>query len=395
MLGDTPVYSVSEANRYIKYTLESQAMLQDIWIRGEVSNLSSSAAGHFYFTIKDSNDQIRCVLFRPAFGHEHLSNGAAVVNHGRVSIYEVRGELQLYVDLVQPEGVGESTIEMEELKAKLSAEGLFSESRKRSLPQFPKKIAVITSPYGSVWHDIQNVVSRRYPIVELILVETLVQGDEAANGITKSFAKLNTEDDLDLIILARGGGSAEELQPFNAESVARAIYSSKYPVISAIGHETDYTIADMVSDYRAPTPSAAAELAVPDILEIRSRIHSNLNYSLSLIENSIVRLRQDVNQTISDLKRRQPNTSLWKQKTDELSSKHKTTFQYQLTIVKERLKSYELQLKSLSPYDVLDRGYGFVEKVDPPILISSIKDVQSGDDITITVRDGSFSSEVS
>ena len=245
------------------------------------------------------------------------------------------------MDLVQPEGVGESTIEMEKLKAKLSAEGLFSESRKRSLPQFPKKIAVITSPYGSVWHDIQNVVSRRYPIVELILVETLVQGDEASNGITNSFAKLNIEDDLDLIILARGGGSAEELQPFNAESVARAIYSSKYPVISAIGHETDYTIADMVSDYRAPTPSAAAELAVPDILEIRSRIHSNLNYSLSLIENSIVRLRQDVNQTISDLKRRQPNTSLWKQKTDELSSKHKTTFQYQLTIVKERLKSYE------------------------------------------------------
>jgi exodeoxyribonuclease VII large subunit len=283
---------------------------------------------------------------------------------------------------------------MEELKARLSAEGLFSESRKRPLPQFPQKIAVITSPYGSVWHDIQNVIGRRYPIVELILVETLVQGDEASNGITNSFAKLNIEDDLDLIILARGGGSAEELQPFNAESVARAIYSSKYPVISAIGHETDYTIADMVSDYRAPTPSAAAELAVPDVLEIRSRIHSSLNYSLSLIENSMVRLRQDINQTISDLKRRQPNTSLWKQKTDELSNKHKTTFQYRLTIGKERLKSYELQLKSLSPYDVLDRGYGFVEKVDPPRLISSIKDVQSGDNITITVRDGSFSSEV-
>ena len=394
MWDNMPVYSVSEANRYIRYTLESQAILQDIWIRGEVSNLSASAAGHFYFTIKDLTNQIRCVMFRPALGHEHLSNGAAVLSHGRISIYEIRGELQLYADLVQPEGIGESIVEMEELKTKLSGEGLFSESRKRPLPSFPKKIAVITSPYGSVWHDIQNVIGRRYPVAELILVETLVQGDEAATRIINSFNELNLKNDIDLIILARGGGSTEELQPFNEESVARAIYSSRSPVISAVGHETDYTIADMVADHRAPTPSSAAELAVPDILEIRGRIESNLHYSFSLIGQLIVGFRHGLNQAMSTLQRQYPNTSLWRQKTDELSQKQKNSLQNQFAIIKERLKAYELQLKSLSPYDVLERGYGFVEQINPPVPVSSVNDVQVGDDITITVKDGSFSSKV-
>ena len=282
-----PVYSVSQITRYLKESLEADSLLNDLWLRGEVSNLTRSAAGHYYFTLKDATSQVRCVMFRPAYGGEHLAEGAAVIAHGRVSIYEVRGDLQLIADLAQPEGVGELHLELERLKMKLEAEGLFQVSRKRPLPEFPKRIGVATSPTGAVWHDIQNVLRRRYPLVELAFAPTPVQGDTAAAGIVDAFDAFNAEDDLDLVILARGGGSLEDLWPFNEEAVARAIYASRAPVISAVGHETDYTIADMVADCRAPTPSAAAELAAPDMDELMERIESRQRYIFQWVSGDL------------------------------------------------------------------------------------------------------------
>ncbi|MCK4965058.1 MAG: exodeoxyribonuclease VII large subunit, partial [Dehalococcoidia bacterium] len=267
------VYSVAEVTGYLREVLESDRLLVDLWISGEISNLLESAAGHLYFTLKDEASQLRCVFFRPKLAVT-LENGSAAVAHGRISIYEVSGALQFYVDVVQPEGVGVLQLEFERLKAKLADEGLFEPARKRALPSFPRRIGVITSPDSAALHDIINIISRRYPLVELVLAPTQVQGNAAAPGIVQAFDAINRTEEIDLVILARGGGSLEELWAFNEEKVARAIYASRAPVISGIGHDTDFTIADFVADKRAPTPSAAAELAVPQRAELEARLQS-------------------------------------------------------------------------------------------------------------------------
>ncbi|SVD49625.1 uncharacterized protein METZ01_LOCUS402479, partial [marine metagenome] len=270
-----PVYTVSQVTRYIKESLERDALLADLWVSGEASNVARSAAGHTYFSLKEENTLMRCVMFKGGSGGEHILDGSAVSLHGRMSVYEVRGDLQCIADIVRPEGMGERSLELERLKVQLEAEGLFEPSRKRSIPSFPRRVGVITSPTGAVWHDIQNVTGRRYPLAELVLAPCQVQGDNAAPTIIEAFDAMNAEPDIDVVILARGGGSAEELWPFNEEAVARAIYASKPPIISAVGHETNTSIADMVADLRAPTPSAAAEMAVPDSRELNERIVFN------------------------------------------------------------------------------------------------------------------------
>ncbi|RPI97189.1 MAG: exodeoxyribonuclease VII large subunit, partial [Spirochaetales bacterium] len=256
------VYTVARITGYLRDILESDALLADIWISGEISNMSESSAGHLYFTLKDKTSQMRCVLFNRKKLKIDIENGLAVVAHGSISIYEVSGAVQLYVDMIQPTGLGVLNMEFERLKAKLEEEGLFEPSRKRPLPAFPDKIGIVTSPGGAVLHDITNIIGRRYPVVELVLAPTTVQGESAVPGIINALNALNDRGDIDLIIIARGGGSIEDLWAFNDEKVARAIYSSKTPVISGVGHDTDFTIADFVADKRAPTPSAAAELAV-------------------------------------------------------------------------------------------------------------------------------------
>ncbi|MCH8192047.1 MAG: exodeoxyribonuclease VII large subunit, partial [Chloroflexi bacterium] len=266
------VHTVSEVVTYVRGVLDRDAFLADLYITGEISNLTRAPSGHCYFTIKDSESQLRCVMFRPAPGAEFLEQGVKVTAHGRISIYSVRGELQYVADLVQPEGVGELHMKFLQLKAKLEEEGLFDSSRKRPLPSYPKRIAVVTSRTGAVFHDIQTVLSRRYPLVELVLVHTLVQGDQAPGGIVSALKTVNQEPGIDVVVVARGGGSLEELWAFNDEAVARAIYASRVPVVSAVGHETDETIADYVADVRAPTPSAAAELVTPDRVELQRRI---------------------------------------------------------------------------------------------------------------------------
>ena len=263
------IYSVSQVTRYLRELLESDPQLNDLWVAGEVSNLTTSQAGHIYFTLKDSTAQLRCVMFRNNnAGSRLLANGALVVAHARISFYEARGEVSVISDAVMPEGTGPLYLELERLKAKLQAEGLFDESRKRPLPPFPKMLGVVTSSTGAALQDIRKVLQSHYPMVEVLLAPTLVQGEGAAEGIVAALHTLNQDGRADAIIVARGGGSLEELWPFNEEIVARAIHASAIPVISGVGHERDVTIADLVADVRAPTPTAAAEMAVPNMVAL-------------------------------------------------------------------------------------------------------------------------------
>ena len=385
-----PIYSVSQTTRYLKDSLDQDSLLNDIWVSGEISNFSRSAAGHVYFTLKDNDSQLRCVLFRGGVGGELASNGQSVLVHGRISIYEVRGELQIYVDILQPGGVGELHLELERLKLRLEAEGLFSSTRKRPVPIFPKKIGVVTSPTGAVWHDIQTVIDRRYPLVELILSPCLVQGNQAAPSIVDAFYRLSQLDDLNLIIVARGGGSLEELWPFNEESVARAIYSSHCQVISAVGHETDITIADLVADLRAPTPSAAAELAVPDRLQLGLLI-ARMAQGLSVSAAEKVRTYHSaIGQRRERLGGLIPDFSVKRQQIDD--SLHNMFIQATslMSLQKERIFSLAQQLNVLDPSSVLGRGYATVEDVQTKKIIRSSSQVTSGSTLKVTVYDGDF-----
>ncbi len=366
------LYSVSHVIRYLREVLEADSLLTDIWVSGEVSNLRESAAGHLYFTLKDETSQLRCVFFRPKLAIT-LENGAAVITHGHISIYEVSGALQLYVDLVQLEGVGILHLEFERLKAKLEEEGLFEPVRKRSLPLFPKRIGVVTSPTGAVFYDIASIIGRRYPLVELVLSPTLVQGDGAVDGIVQALQALNDMEDIDVVILARGGGSLEDLWAFNDEKVARAIYASKAPVISGVGHDTDFTIADFVADVRAPTPSAAAELAVPDYAELEAHIQSLTKTLLIDVTRYLDRYRQ---------------------RTDELTRAASVYLGNALAISREKLRGRELELASLSPLATLSRGYALVQHSATGEVVSHIDQVQRGDAIDIKVSDGQFKGRV-
>ena len=382
------LYSVSQITKYVKDIFDSDEVLTDLWVKGEVSHLSHSAAGHFSFTLKDATNQIKCVMFKPAYGNEHLMNGVSVSVHGRVSIYEVRGDMQIYGNLVQPSGVGERYLALELLKSSLEQEGLFLDSRKRPLPRFPKKIGVATSPNGSVWHDIQNVISRRFPLVELVLAPTSVQGESAPDGIVQGLRLLNQRADIDLIIIARGGGSAEELWAFNEEIVCRAIYGSKAPVISAIGHETDGTLSDLVSDYRAPTPSAAAEVAVPDMHEISEKLY----YDFIDIGNIMMRYldskKSGIHEYDRSLKRHVPNFDSLRQKLDELTQQSGKTLLHRNDLMKEVLNAMKSRLQALNPANVLSRGYSILQKSSDATIVMSKKQVQANEDLVVTLKDG-------
>src|SRR5688572_2133561 len=263
------ILTVAQACSYLRELLETDMILGDVWISGEVSGPRTQPSGHTYFVMKDANAQLRSVIFKSAQMRQrrmidYVTQGAQVIVHGRLSVYEARGELQVVVDFVQPEGVGLRHAQHERLRLQLEEEGLFDPARKRLLPRFPQRIGVVTSPAGAVFHDICNVLRRRWPQAEVVLAPTPVQGPEAPLGVVAALESLNLLGDIDVIIVARGGGSIEELWTFNEEPVARAVFGSLVPVVSAVGHETDITICDYVADLRAPTPSAAAELVAPD-----------------------------------------------------------------------------------------------------------------------------------
>ena len=382
------VYSISEVTTYLRELLEATPHLADLWVSGEVSNLNRSPAGHVYFTLKDENAQLRCVFFRRPNMGAPLDQGMQVVAHGRVSLYEVRGELQFYVDFVQPEGVGVLHAQFERLKAQLEEEGLFDEARKRPLPRFPRRIGVVTSPMGAVFHDICNILGRRWPLAEVVLAPTAVQGPEAASGVVSALTALNDEGAIDVIIVARGGGSLEELWAFNEEPVARAIYASRVPVVSAIGHETDYTIADFVADLRAPTPSAAAELIAPDRLEVTVHLSVLAASLLTSCRGEVDSRRTGVSQAVGRMERLVPDLARERQRVDDLWRQANASLEALMRRWRERLSGFAGQLRSLDPKATLARGYALVQRDGH--VVSSVADVTGGERLSVRVKDGGF-----
>jgi len=390
------VYSVSRITTYLRELLETDAHLADIWVSGEVSNLTRSTAGHLYFTLKDSESQLRCVFFRGATLQRDLASmvesGAQVVAHGRISLYEVRGELQFYVDFVQPEGVGALAMEFERLKARLEQEGLFEQSRKRPLPQFPERIGVVTSPTGAVLHDICSILARRWPLAEIVLAPSAVQGIEAVRGIVAGIAALNDEPDMDVIIVARGGGSMEELWAFNEEAVARAIYASHAPVVSAVGHETDVTIADYVADVRAPTPSTAAELVAPDRRAVAIDIDTRRTALSATVRLSVDDGAACLRGALGRMEHCAPPIDRDRQRVDDVLRVAGTMVDAAFARSREHVGGFLLQLRSLHPQATLARGYALVEK--DGVAVRRVRDVKSGDALDVRVSDGAFPARV-
>ena len=388
------IYTVSQVTTYLRDSLDRDPFLTDLWVSGEVSNLSHSSAGHYYFTVKDDQSQLRCVMFRSQRGGELLTNSGAVIVHGRLSLYPTRGDLQLYVDMVQPEGTGALALELERLKAQLEEEGLFEPSRKRPLPAFPRKVGVVTSPTGAVFHDVCNVIERRYPLVEIILSPTPVQGTEAALGIVEALQTLNNLGDIDVIIVARGGGSLEELWPFNDETVVRAIYGSRVPVISGVGHETDTTLSDLVADQRAPTPSAAAELVVPSAIQLQGQVVAHLRAAISVIAARLSQSRQELESITQRMAGTAPQVDLFRQRTDDLAQGLSRALVTHIALARERFGGFEQRLNALNPQAVLTRGYAMVQRADDGTLVTEKSLVKEDDPLNITVSNGNFDARV-
>lgn len=389
--------TVKELTGYLHDRLESDDLLRDIWVQGELSNFSRPSSGHLYFTLKDQNASIRCAMWRQYAMRMPMSlgEGQAVEAHGYVDIYEAGGQLQFYVDNLRMAGEGLLYREFLRLKEQLDAEGLFDISRKRSLPPFPRTIGIVTSPTGAALQDILTVMERRYPLVDVILAPTPVQGAEAPAGLVSALQRL-FNDQPDLIILARGGGSLEDLWAFNDEEVARTIVKAPVPVITGIGHETDFTIADFVADVRAPTPTAAAEMATPDREELlfdltqqKSKIARSTRH---MLDNFVWQTANARNQ----LMRASPDRILERQKNQlkELTKTLRMTIQHQNGLARLNLNDLIDQLSMLSPYQTFKRGYALVTETASNNPICHVSQAVNHMPIRIQVSDGSFNAKV-
>ena len=392
-LFSTPQWSVSELTRYMRDLLESDQNLQDLWVQGEVSNLSRPRSGHLYFTLKDSSSALRCVMWRAIFSRQTFvpKDGDAIEVHGSINIYEAGGQYQLYADLMRPLGEGALYQEFLRLKARLESEGLFDEEHKRPIPRWPHKIGIVTSATGAALRDMLHTLRRRYPLPEIILAPTAVQGNEAPPGIVAALEKLNRLVQPDVILVARGGGSIEDLWAFNDERVARAIADSLAPVISGVGHETDFTITDFVSDLRAPTPTAAAELATPNKEDLLVSLNELVGRMGHAVQSSLDSQRWELNRIENRLALRSPQTRIRsdRQRLDELSYRVSIALAHRLQLQQARLSGVTQRLSSLNPAAVLQRGYAMVTLADGQV-VKSVNQVQPGDGLDIRVSDGQF-----
>lgn len=391
------IYSVTEITRYIKELFDSSGTLRSVYVRGEISNFKRHYSGHCYFTLKDNGATIRSVMFKSKaqFVKFNPVDGLKVVAGGYVTIFERDGQYQLYVERLLPEGVGELSLAYAQLKDKLAAEGLFDENRKRRLPLLPRAVGVITSPTGAALRDIVTVAKRRHAGVQLCLIPVLVQGPEAPGQIVNALKIFNQSYPVDVIIAGRGGGSIEELWAFNDEQVVRSIAASKIPVVSAVGHQTDYTLADFAADVRAATPSQAAELVVPDARElyryvgsIRSALESGIR---SLIFNKRTRLEQSrqsraLTQPLAVIDGKRQLADAAAQRLEEIFTKNFTSKQHQFKVAAEKLAM-------LNPLAVLGRGYGIIRNREGKI-IHKVTDTASGQPLEVVLRDGIINVEV-
>ncbi|WP_409346450.1 exodeoxyribonuclease VII large subunit [Paenibacillus sp. MBLB4367] len=431
------ILTIKDLNRYIKGLLEDDDVLADVWVRGEISNFTHHSSGHMYFTLKDKDSRVKCIMF--ASYNQRLpfipKEGTRVIARGNISVYERDGQYQFYVTQMQPDGIGSLYLAYEQLKKKLEAEGLFSPLVKKTIPRFPRAIGVITSPTGAAVRDIITTLQRRYPAVPILLHPVLVQGVQAAPSIVRAIQTMNERQEVDVLIVGRGGGSLEELWAFNEEIVARCIYQSVIPIISAVGHETDFTIADFVADLRAATPTAAAELAVPHHLELKQELH---HYSQRL-HGGLMKLVQSSREHLARLNRstalQQPRKQLRQpaERLDRLNEQLHFRMQAKLgqadqrkmrleqrlsgfnpanqvvaareketaarrrlqlamqNVLKEAKSRYGGQLRqldALSPLKVMQRGYGLVYDDKEKRLIRSVKQLQLGDVVKIRLSDG-------
>lgn len=381
------IATVTQINGYIKKILDSNIILNNIWIKGEISNFKAHYSGHLYITLKDENSIIKAVMFKSAARSLPFQpeDGMKVLARGRISSYEAGGVYQLYIEEMTPDGVGALHIAYEQLKKKLESEGLFDPVHKKPIPRYPERIGVITATTGAAIRDIINVITRRYPYSEIIIYPATVQGNGAAPTIVKGIKYFNETNCVDTIIAGRGGGSIEDLWAFNEEVVARAIFNSHIPIISAVGHETDFTIADFVSDLRAPTPSAAAEIAVPSQLELVDRICSMNNVLVQNIRKSIEnkRLRLD------NMKLRNPKEKIedYSIKLDNHVKDMENAFKMCIMDNKKQLSALCAKLDTLSPLAVIARGYA-IPMTSEGNIIKSAKELSSGYEFTLKLNDG-------
>lgn len=385
------VFSVSDINNYIKHLVSNDALLSGLSIRGEISNFKHHYSGHMYFTIKDENSVLKCVMFKSQASVLKFipQNGAKVIVSGYISVFERDGQYQLYASDMQPDGLGSLHLAFEQLKEKLQREGLFDTSIKKRLPVLPKSIGVVTSSTGAVIRDIINVTYRRYSKMKLVLFPVAVQGPQAAGQIAAAIAKLNELNQVDVIIVARGGGSLEELWAFNEEIVARSIFASNIPIISAVGHETDYTICDFVSDMRAPTPSAAAELAVPDMEVLLYKLSNYNSRMKSSLVKKLIMCNTQLQKINSRPVFRQPYDKI-NQFRMKLDNDLKNLIRSNEMLLKDSKSRFGIlagKLDAMSPLKILERGYSVVSTNDGGV-INRIEQLHPGDNVEIRLNNG-------
>lgn len=392
-------WTVTTLTRYIRDALEADLRLQDVWVEGEISNVSRPASGHLYFTLKDQSAALRCVMWKSSAARLDLTlqEGMAIACHGRIGLYEVSGQYQLYADRLIPAGEGALYQEFLRLKAQLEAEGLFDPRRKRSIPERPTRIGVVTSASGAALRDVLQVLKRRMPLVEVVLAPSAVQGEEAPAQLIEGLAQLNRLKPMpDVILVVRGGGSIEDLWPFNDPSVVRAVAASSAPVISGVGHETDFTLSDFAADLRAATPTAAAELATP---VTASELHERVRLlSTQLVAHTLDLLsacRDAVGHLSGELRHGSPDRTIQtdRQRLDDLGRRLRSSARNRLALQWGNLDGWRLRLLALSPLQVLNRGYAIVTRKEDGELVRSVRQAKGG--IHVRVSDGGFEAEVS
>jgi exodeoxyribonuclease VII large subunit len=398
-LFSTPdVWSVSELTRYIRQALESDYRLRDLWVKGEASNVSRPGSGHLYFTLRDGSSALRCVMWRSQIEAQVRlpREGEALEIFGRISVYEAGGQYQLYAEQIRPAGEGTRHLEFLRLKEKLEAEGLFDPARKQRLPDRPQLIGIVTSPTGAAFQDVLQVLGRRFPLVSVLLAATVVQGDEAPHGIVRAISMLERHAGADLILLVRGGGSAEDLAAFNDEGVVRAVAAASIPIVSGVGHETDLILTDFAADLRAPTPSAAAELVTPDrsvltdeLVELYSRAAQSFADRLSLLIQQLAGLQLR-------LSRSSPRARIdsARQRVDDSAHRASTALRYNLALARASTQGLAVALRAFDPGAVLQRGFALITRARDGHLVSSVRHVTDGESVQVRVQDGSFEAEV-
>lgn len=391
------VLSVSQINFYIKSIIENDGSLQFVLVTGEISNLTvHQRSGHIYLSLKDSNSVISAVMFagnarRLKF---RLENGMKVICRGRISVYEPSGRYQLYIEDMQPDGVGALTLAFEQLKKSLAQKGLFDNAHKKPLPKFPKTIGVITSPTGAAVQDITNIIRRRFPSADIVLAPVLVQGESAPEQLVRAVNKFSASKIADVVIIGRGGGSAEDLWAFNDEQLAYAVYNCKTPIISGVGHETDFTVCDFVADVRASTPSAAAELAVPDRQELMSYYFKQKQYISAMLDRKIKTAQLRLENQQRRMSASSPKLKA-EQLEKQLSAKSEKLTRFMNIYISDKenkLIAAKGKLDGLNPLNVLNRGYAIAEKDEK--IITSSKQLKDGDDFTVILSDGKINAKV-